>query len=119
MSEFVRYLDEVFKRFGPIHARRMFGGWGIYGDELMFGLVADDVLYLKADAQSLEAFEKRGMRRFEYTRNGKTMGMSYFTAPDEIYDDSDEARVWATRAYEAALRSRKPKTKATKRQIGR
>ena len=30
MSEFVDYLGEVFERFGPIKARNMFGGHGIY-----------------------------------------------------------------------------------------
>ncbi len=34
--------------FGPVAVKRMFGGAGIYRDGLMFALVADDVLYLKA-----------------------------------------------------------------------
>ncbi len=109
MSEFVEYLNEVFGRFGPIHSRRMFGGYGVYYNDLMFALVADDVLYLKADSESSELFEKLGLSPFEYFKNGKKMKMSYFTAPEEIFDDFDEARIWATRAYEAALRSKKRK----------
>jgi DNA transformation protein len=56
VSEFVDYLHEVFGRFGPIHVRRMFGGYGIYHDGIMFGLVADDTLYLKADASTAKHF---------------------------------------------------------------
>jgi DNA transformation protein len=33
--------------------------------------------------------------------------MSYYMAPDEIYDDPDKAKEWAVRAYEAALRGSK------------
>ena len=93
----------------------MFGGFGVFLDGLMFGLVADDVLYLKADAESSQQFESRGLGAFEYTKNGKTMKMSYFLAPEDIFDDKDEAKVWANRAYEAALRSKKPKKKTRKK----
>jgi len=109
MSEFVRSLDDVFTRFGPIRAKRMFGGYGIYHDELMFGLVADDVLYLKTDEKTVTAFTEKKMRPFEYEKNGRRIHMSYYTAPEEIFDDPDAANEWAARAFEAALRARRPK----------
>ncbi|MEM7432521.1 MAG: TfoX/Sxy family protein [Pseudomonadota bacterium] len=108
MSEFVDYLGEVFQQFGAIRARRMFGGYGVYHDDLMFGLVADDVLYLKADDQSAGLFTEKGLMPFEYVKNGKPMKMSYYTAPEEIFDDPDVAEAWARHAYDAALRSKKP-----------
>lgn len=119
VNEFVEHLSEVFRLFGPIHARRMFGGYGVYHHELMIGLVADDTLYLKTDAQSAPQFAEAGCVPFEYTKNGVTMKMSYLSAPIEIFDDPEAARTWASRAYEAALRSRskaaKPRAKAAKR----
>jgi DNA transformation protein and related proteins len=115
MSEFTTYLNDVFEHFGPIHTKRMFGGYGVYYQELMFGLVANDVLYLKADTESAELFEQLGLTRFEYTKQGKTMSMSYYMAPEEIYDDADMARIWAVRACEAALRSRKIITRSKKK----
>ena len=115
MSEFVTYLNDVFERFGPIRARRMFGGYGVYHQDLMFALVANDVLYLKADEKSFNFFESLGMNRFEYIKNGKTMSMSYYTAPDEIFDDPDLAKIWALRAYDAALRSKKTIKKSGKK----
>lgn len=60
MSEFTQYLQEVFELFGPISARKMFGGYGIYHQGLMFGLVADDTLYLKADAENVGVFSQAG-----------------------------------------------------------
>ena len=108
MSEFVDSLEEVFALFGTIKARRMFGGYGIYHSGLMFGLVADDVLYLKADAKSVEVFSKQGLQPFMYEKRGKKIKMSYYLAPEEIFDDPEQAKAWAVLAFEAALRARKP-----------
>jgi DNA transformation protein and related proteins len=112
MGEFVDYLTEIFHQFGEIRARRMFGGYGIYHDDLMFGLVADDVLYLKTDNESAELFENKNLSQFEFVKNGKTMKMSYYMAPEEIFDDPDVAKEWADHAYNAALRSRPPMKRA-------
>jgi DNA transformation protein len=105
MSQFVQSLHEVFERMGRIEARRMFGGHGIYYDGRMFGLVANDTLYLKADADTLAEFEKRQLPAFGYEREGRRMEMSYRQAPEEIFEDRQEAARWGRMAWEAALRS--------------
>jgi len=87
MSEFVDYLHEVFEDFGPIRSRKMFGGHGIYHNDIMFALVADDELYLKTDNASVELFEERGLGPFEFVARNKIAKMSYYLAPEEIYDD--------------------------------
>jgi DNA transformation protein len=105
MSEFVEYLHEVFQQFGAIRSRKMFGGFGIYHADLMFGLVADDELYLKTDTENIGEFKSRGLQPFAYNKDGKIMKMSYLQAPEEIYDDHDEAERWAQIAFGAALRA--------------
>jgi len=115
MSEFVEYLHEVFERFGPIRIRKMFGGYGVYHGGLMFGLVADDTLYLKADAGNAGFFEKERLEQFEYNKVGRTIRMSYYQAPDGIMDDREQAAIWARRSLDAALRSRAPKRKSKSR----
>lgn len=108
MSEFVEYLNEMFEHFGPINARRMFGGHGVlHHNDLMIALVADDVLHLKADSDSSIHFDKLKFSPFEFDKNGKKVTMSYFPAPEAIYDNPNEARIWANRAHEAALRSKR------------
>ena len=116
MSEFVEYLLEVFAEFGSIEARKMFGGYGIYHQGVMFGLVADDTLYLKADDKTAKYFEAKGLGPFEYNKGDKVVKMSYFEAPDEIFDDPDEAVVWARRSFEVASRA-KPSAKRKHKQI--
>jgi len=106
MSEVVDYLHEGFEQFGVIRCRRMFGGYGIYHDGIMFGLVADETLYLKADADTAGYFEARELPRFEYDKGNKVVSMSYYRAPEEILDNPEDAAVWARRAFAAALRAK-------------
>ena len=125
MSAFVDSLHEVFERFGRIAARRMFGGHGIYHEGRMFALVTHDTLYLKVDAESAPHFDALHLPAFGYERDGKRTQMSYREVPPEVFEDRDEAAVWARRAYEAALRSgaparpRKPSTAAPRKKAGK
>lgn len=108
MSQFTDCLHEVFERFGRIESRRMFGGHGVYHEGRMFALVVGDTLYLKTDADSVAHFDRLQLPAFEFNRNGKMMQMSYRQAPADVFEDRDEAAVWARRALEAALRSGQP-----------
>ena len=111
MSEYVEYLKEVFSEFGPIQPRRMFGGYGIFRKGLMFALVAEDTLYLKADEIIAQHFTERELEQISYEKQGKSFKMSYYMAPEDIFDDPEEAKIWADRSYAAAVRSNKPKKK--------
>lgn len=100
----------------------MFGGAGLYRDDRMFGLVADGVIYLKTDAETVDRFRKAACRPFVYSRDGVAATMSYWSAPDAALDDPDEMKLWAELAWEAALRKAPPRktkrrssTKARKR----
>ena len=112
MSEFTNHLAELFEAFGPVTVRRMFGGHGIYRDGVMFGLVADDALYLKADDRNRAMFESCGLPRFEYAKQGKTISVSYYLAPGEALEDPRILADWARPAFEAALRGRRAAGKA-------
>ncbi|MCY4468764.1 MAG: TfoX/Sxy family protein [Thiotrichales bacterium] len=109
MSEFVDHLAELFEEFGPVAVRRMFGGHGIFRDGVMFGLVVDDALYLKADEHNRALFESSGLPRFEYTRKGKRVSLSYCLAPSEALDDPGTLAEWARPAFDAALRAKRVK----------
>ena len=103
-SEFIEFLNETFEEFGLIYARKMFGGYGIYHDGVMFGLVEKNTLYLKADETTQKFFESKGLSQFQYDRAGKAVKMSYYRAPEEVFDDRGKAVVWARRAYKVAVK---------------
>ena len=110
---FVNYVLELMQSVGPVTARAMFGGHGIFLDGLMFGLVADSVLYLKVGKDNKDDYIQRGLEPFSYRKNGKVMKMSYYQAPEESLEDADEMNSWANRAYAAALQAAAGKRKAT------
>lgn len=113
-SGFVEFLQEQMAGFGPVTARRMFGGSGLYRDGLIFALVAEDTLYLKADAQSKAAFEAEGLEPFTFaTKNGGNTLTSYWRAPERCLEDIDEMAEWCGRAYDVALKA--AGTKLTRR----
>jgi DNA transformation protein len=98
-------IRDLFGALGPVRVRRMFGGQGVYLDELMFALEAGGELYLKADDSTVDAFREAGSRQFTYLKNGKPMPMRYWRLPDVALDDPDEASRWGGLAIEAARRA--------------
>jgi len=105
-AEELDHIRELFAAFGPVLIRRMFGGAGIYADATMFALVADGIIFLKADERTIPAFEREGLGPFTYTgKSGKGVAMSYWRMPDRLYDDPDELARWANEAVAAARRA--------------
>ncbi|GGY01550.1 hypothetical protein GCM10007160_31840 [Litchfieldella qijiaojingensis] len=115
MSEYTDNLRDVFEWFGPITVRRMFGGYGIYHEGLMFALVSDETLYLKADEANVGDFEREGLGPFEYNKGGKVVRIAYYQAPEELFEDHELAAAWARRSFEAALRAQAGKRKSARK----
>jgi DNA transformation protein len=108
--DFADHLHELFAPLGTIQIKRMFGGAGIYVEGIMFALLADDVLYLKADAENRPLFEAENLEAFSYAAKGKQrVSLSYFRAPDEAMDSPQLMLPWARSALGAALRSARTK----------
>lgn len=117
-EEFASHVRELLDGFLPVRTKRMFGGLGVYADDLMFGLVMGETLYFKVDAETLGAFEAAGSRPFTFQMKDGTSGsLKYWTLPEEAADDPEEAVRWARLGLDAALRARRPK-KARKVDIG-
>lgn len=111
------FSDDVTARLtplGPVRARRMFGGFGIFVDDLMFGLIARDRLYLKVDDGNRPSFEAAGSRPFTYEGKSKPVEMSYWLVPDAVFDDPAVLIDWAEAARQAAQRAKKPKSRRRK-----
>ncbi|MDI1302240.1 MAG: TfoX/Sxy family protein [bacterium] len=107
------YLQDILQPLGRIRLRRMFGGYGIYADELFFALVIGGQLYFKTDALTRPQFEAAGLEEWVYEKEGKPVHMNYFRPPEAIFDEEDELLLWGRLALAAALRTRRPVKKAT------
>jgi DNA transformation protein len=114
-NEFVTHVLDLLEALGPVSARRMFGGYGIYLDRLMFALVANDTLYLKVDDQSRGEFEAAALEPFRYTKKGESYQMSYHAAPEDALEDPQLLGDWARKAVDAAMRAARAKRPRNKR----
>ena len=110
-NEFIAFLLELLEPWGSVEAKSMFGGFGIYRQGLMFGLVSQDTFFLKADDENRADFEGKELRPFTYQRKGKELSMSYYQAPPEAMDNAELLCQWAQKAYDAALRAAQNKRK--------
>ena len=98
------HLLDLLEPFGAVRAKRMFGGYGFYRDDVMFGLVANDVLYLKVDERTRPAYQGRGLPPFSYLRQGRRVEIrSYHQAPPEALEDPERLLHWAGEAFRAAV----------------
>ncbi len=114
-ASFLTLAKETFSAFGAIDIRRMFGGAGIYCDNLFFAILDDDAVYFKVDDVTRSAFERAGLAPFQFEmKDGSMASMSYYNAPEGIFDDADELREWTTLALDAARRAKKLKPKKKK-----
>jgi DNA transformation protein len=114
-DQLVAHCLELLAPLGAPRARRMFGGHGLYVDDLFVALIAFDRLYLKADAQTKARFEAAGCAPFVYDGKGQSVTMSYFTAPDDAMESPAYMQPWGRLALEAALRAKaakKPSSRA-------
>jgi DNA transformation protein and related proteins len=123
-KDFADYCCELLSGAGSPVAKRMFGGWGISVDGVTIAVIADlsklggsnEKLYLKVDEVTKAQFEAAGGKRFEMeSKDGKPMGMNYFTTPDETMESPDAMLPWARLALNVALEAKaKAKPKAAK-----
>jgi|SRR5687768_1326823 len=105
-SEFVEHVVETMRRFGPVDAKAMFGGWGLYHQGVFFALIAEDALYIKADDGNRADFDALGLEPFVYSmKDGQSLTMSYRAAPEEALESPDVMAEWARRGYAAGLRA--------------
>ena len=106
--EFVDFLQDLFGAHGQVRVRSMFGGVGIYIDELMFGFLdRDETIYLRADDHNRPAFEAAGSNPFRYPlKTGEEMEIGYWRMPEEALEQPELAAAWARGSLEAAMRKR-------------
>ena len=102
----VDWVEEAMAPLGTVSLRKMMGGATLYLDGTIFAIIADDLLWLKADAESNATWDAADCPRFTVAfRDGKVDTMNYRRAPDDVYDDADALRQWAALGVAAGLRA--------------
>jgi DNA transformation protein len=111
VREFV--LDQLTGLPG-VRDRAMFGGVGLYADDVFFGILASDVLYFKVDDSNRPDYELAGAGPFKPYAD-RAMTMPYYAVPVEIVEDATTLVRWAKRAVAVATASKKSAGKPAKK----
>ncbi len=91
-------VEDLLMGVANITSRAMFGGWGLYKDGKIFGIIADGVVYLKLAEAHRAAFETLGSHPFQYSRkDGKATTMGYWSVPDEVLEEREAFGEWVGR----------------------
>lgn len=106
-DELVELSLELLAPAGVVRARRMFGGHGLYVDDLFVALIAGGRLYLKADDGTRAQFAAAGCMPFEYSARDKAVTLNYWSAPAEAMESPALMQPWLRLALQAALRARR------------
>lgn len=108
-SQTIQFKEAVLvhlNRIAPVTARGMFGGYGLYLEGTMFGLIADSRLYFKVGDSNRKDFRAAGTLPFVYHRQGREVAMSYYELPAAVYEDLSQLDTWVQRAHAAARQSK-------------
>ena len=87
------FLDLVLEKLSPLEGvtgKSMFGGFGVFHEGEMFGLISNDVLYLKADDSNRNDYVSLGSNQYK--------PMPYFRVPDEVSETPETLREWAQKS---------------------
>ena len=102
---FAEFLREQLTPLGHLTMRRMFGKTGVFCNGLMFGMVADDTLYVRVDDDNKSVFkEAESAPPLNYEKQGQTIDLTFWRVPERLLDEPEELVTWARAALAAARR---------------
>jgi len=116
---FLDHALDLLSLAGPVRARAMFGGYGLYLRDAMFGLLDDDEIFLKTDDACRQEFVDAGCEQWVYPSPKGPMATQYFRPPDDAHEDAEAMLPWAGLAIAAARRAARDKAEKAKAREGR
>jgi DNA transformation protein len=113
-DSFAEFLREQLAPLGRVTMRRMFGKTGVFCNGLMFGMVTNDTLYFRVDDHNRAAFkEAESLPPLNYEKQGATIDLSFWRAPERLLDEPEELVTWARAALAGARRVAAKKERTT------
>ena len=109
MKGYAEYIVDQLLHMGNITVKQMFGGFGIYKDGIIFGIIISSELYFKTNKESEKEFACLNSEPFSYNRGDKIIKMSYWKVPEEIIESRERLAEFAIKAHAVSSASRKTK----------
>ena len=109
-DEYRQFIVGKLEPMALIRTKKMFGGVGLYCEEVFFALIANDTLYFKVDDSNRGDFESAGMGPFKpFEEKAYTMG--YYEVPIDVLEDPELLNLWVTKSLKVARKKQKKRAK--------
>lgn len=64
-EDYKSYIEEQFSAYGDVDFKKMFGGYGIFREGIMFAMISPgDIFRMRADENNVGDYQKEGMQQF-------------------------------------------------------
>lgn len=114
-SQYAEYVTEELLADYGVRARAMFGGYGIYKDDVIFAMITStDELGFKVDDTNRPDYEQRHAKEFIFkAKNHRATKMGYWSLPAEVAEDPGLLGEFVAKsvAVAKAKKSKQPKGK--------
>lgn len=101
--EFVAHVRELLAPLGPLSDGKFFGGHAIKWGGKQFAMVMGNTLYFRVGDATRPAYEERGSTPFSYQAKNRVVQVrTYFTVPEECFEDAEMLRRWGQAAIRVA-----------------
>ncbi len=94
---FLTFVLEQLDGLRLVTHRRMFGGVGVYSDDVFFAVMDNDTLFFKVNDATRPRYEAAGSGPFVPVPGAAPM-RGYYAVPVSVLEDADELLAWATDA---------------------
>ena len=112
---FVEFVLDQLSGIDGVRAQAMFGGTGLYCNDVFFGIIHRDILYLKVNDDTRATFERAGMKPFK-PYAGRPMTMQYYEVPLAVLEHPPDLAAWVERAVAVAAgpKSKRPLNRSSR-----
>src|ERR1700677_455133 len=115
-DSFAEFLREQLAPLGRVTMRRMFGKTGVFCGGGMFAVGCGEPLYFRGKNRNRAAFrEAEAFPPLSYEKRGSSIDLSFWRAPERLFDEPDELMTWARAAAAAAHRVAAKRERTTPR----
>jgi len=110
-ESYLAFVIEQLEGLRGVVTKRMFGGIGIYRNEMFFAVIDNDTLFFKVDDELRQRYRSAGMPAFA-PMPGKPAMEGYYQVPPDVLEDAARLDEWARASI--AVAGKKPAKKRSR-----
>lgn len=108
--------QEYLSSLGKIGCRPLFGGYSLTVEGVVFAMVAEGELYLRACEQCADYFAQKSSSPLMYSKRGLPVALNYYRVDEELWENPDKLVELSIQALRSAQRE-KTKIKIRSRRL--